>query len=307
MKKFLSLDIGGTSIKYGLIKENGDIIEKNSMDTPTTDLDSFLNKLITKINDYKEQIAGVSIACPGIIDSKSGLIKLIYALPFLEGINLKNLLEEKTGIKVSIENDGKSAALAEVWKGAGTDYKDILFIVCGTGIGGAIIKNREIHHGNSLASGEFGMMIMGEDKESGQLINWSQTSSTINLVNRAKSKLNLEDLNGEQLFDMEDSNNIAKELINEFYFNLAKGIYNLQVAYDPEAIILGGGISNREEFAKNVDTSLKNIHNQTGSSIRADVKKCHYKSDANLIGALYHFLQQNNKKSADGATLYYTH
>ena len=289
---FISFDVGGTSVKYALLNDTGHIFEKSSYKTPVSTKEAFYKEIIDIVNNYclKYEISGICISSPGIIDSKKGTVNLIYAIPALQGVNVKRELEEILQIDVAIENDAKCAALAEVWQGNAKNYQDSVFVVVGTGIGGAVVKNKKIHHGANLFSGEFGMMIMNTPE--GKIENWSYLGSAINLVKRCVAITGDTTLDGEKVFEMAYSGNedIKKE-VNKFYNYLAMGIYNLQFLYDPQAIIIGGGISKRTDLVENVNKALDEIYKVTGAGPNISVvKTCEFTADANLIGALYNFL-----------------
>lgn len=290
----LTFDIGGTSIKYGIITRDGDIIEKDSFPTPLDNKEEFYGKIKTIFDRYKDRVEGVALSSPGVVDSKEGLIKLIYAIPFLQGVNVKKDLETLLGTKVTIENDGKCAALAEVWQGSGNNYNDIAFIVIGTGIGGAIVKNKEIHHGNNLACGELGMMLL--PNKNGGYHSWSKLASTINLVHQVEDRLSLErgSLDGERVFLMEEEGDeVCREEIDNFYRNIALGIYNLQFSFDPESVIIGGGISKRADLCQKIKEKLNELNNEFGSlGDKLDILPCKFSNDANMLGAVYHYLEE---------------
>lgn len=289
---FVSFDIGGTSVKYGLLDDNGHILDKSSYKTPLSSKEDFYKEIVHVVNNYclKYEISGICLSCPGIIDSKKGTINLIYAIPSLQGVNIKVELEEILQIDVSVENDAKCAALAEVWQGNAKNYQDSVFVVVGTGIGGAVIKNKKIHHGSNLFSGEFGMMIM--DNPDGESESWSTLASSVNLVKRCIKITGDESLNGEKVFELASLGNHAlQKEIDRFYNNLAVGLYNLQFMFDPQAFIIGGGISRRTDLIENINKSLDLIYLKTGAGKNISVvKTCNFTSDANLIGALYNFL-----------------
>lgn len=289
---FISFDVGGTSVKYALLNDTGHILEKSSYKTPVSTKEAFYKEIIDIVNNYclKHEISGICISSPGIIDSKKGTVNLIYAIPALQGINVKHELEEILQIDVAIENDAKCAALAEVWQGNAKNYQDSVFVVVGTGIGGAVVKNKKIHHGSNLFSGEFGMMIMNNAQ--GKLENWSYLGSSVNLVKRCIALTGDDTLDGEKVFELAYSGNEAiKNEVENFYNYLAIGIFNLQFLYDPQAIIIGGGISKRTDLVENINKHLNRIYETTGAGPNITVvKTCEFTSDANLIGALYNFL-----------------
>ena len=136
-------------------------------------------------------------------------------------------------VDVEFENDANCAALAEVWKGVACHENDCCFIVSGTGIGGAVIKDRHVHHGNALHGGEFGYMIMRYDQDEKKYYTWSDDGSTVAVTKRVAKELGVDyhTLDGKEVFDQADNNEVYKKYVDEYYRTLAMGIYNLQ--YQP--------------------------------------------------------------------------
>lgn len=291
---FICFDIGAVSVKYGLLNDGGYIVDKSSYPTPKSSKEAFYKEIVNKTQEYclKHEISGICLSISGIVNSKIGTVTHIYSLPIFEGVNIKAELEELLEIDVSIENEAKCAALAEVWQGSAKNYKDLIFIIVGSRISGAIIKNRKIHHGSNLYSGDFGMMLL--NCKNSQFEVWSNLASTTCLVKNCSEKLGVEynQLNGEKVFELADKGNkTLEEEIQKFYHYLAVGIYNLQFIYDPQAIIIGGGISKREDLIENIHLELNKIFNATNSGKNITIiKNCEFTEDANLIGALYNFL-----------------
>lgn len=299
-KKIITFDIGGTNIKYGIADKNANIYYRGKYPTPQN-LDDFLNKikntvdtLKTKIN--KSKIDGIAISIPGAVDNSTGIIKGASAVPYIHNCNMRELITKTTGFKVSFENDANCAALAEVWKGAGKDVDDALFVICGTGIGGSIIKNKKIHTGKNLYGGEFGYMIMDRDFETGKFKNWSEISSTSSIVRNAARLMGISprDLNGVQVFQMaEEGNRYCIKAIETFYQNFATGLYTLQYIYDPEVIIIGGAISEREDLIDKINEKLEFLKAHIDiTTILPSIKRCKYGNDANLIGAVYNYINK---------------
>lgn len=297
MKQYLCIDIGGTAMKIGVLDEEGNIIESASKKTPDS-----LEKMYQLIEDVfqkyeKNNLQGLALSMPGAVDSEKGIIGGSSALDYIHGPLIKKDLESRLNIRVEMENDANCAALAEVWKGAASDVDDCCFIVSGTGIGGAVVKDKRIHKGKHLHGGEFGYMIADFDFETKEMKTWSDVGSTVAVVRAvAKEKgLDVSSLNGKDIFDHYREDTVYEKAVDKYYFVLAKGIYNLQYAYDPQKIIIGGGISVRDDLLDEVNQRLDIIFEKfTHAKIRPDVLTCEYHNDANLLGALYHFLTVNS-------------
>lgn len=293
---YACLDIGGTSIKVGVCDIKGNLFSKDTLYV-SHELSEFIDAIVLWIEKVKLEydINGVAISSPGAVDTKTGTVGGCSAIECIHGPNWKELIKEKTKLPVSIENDANCAALAEVYFGSAKDVNDMIFIVCGTGIGGSIVKDRKIHHGKNLHGGEFGMMIVGQD-ENGNLFNFSEIASTMSFVRKVRKHYNDETWDGKKVFEAaENGNEFCKNVIEQFYMNLSTGIFNLQHIYDPEKILLGGAISDREGFIEKIDEKIDEIRSKvTINTIKPIIGTCTQKKDANLIGALANFLVEYN-------------
>ncbi len=292
---FACLDIGGTSIKVALSDKDGNLIEKDIL-YPSHELKEFTYTIVNWINGMKTQydIKGVAISAPGAVDTKSGVIGGASAVPCIHGPNWKEILTDRLNLNISIENDANCVALAEIFSGVAKEVNDILFVVCGSGIGGAIIKDKKIHHGKHLYGGEFGFMIM-EDND-GEYKTFSEVASTMSFVRKARKYFNDESLDGKDVFNKaQNGDEFCKGVIDRFYTELAKGIYNLQYMYDPEIILIGGSISDREDFVMSLNEKLDEVLKKIKiAEIKPEIKTCTHRKDANLIGALAHHLKEYN-------------
>lgn len=285
------LDIGGTSIKVALSDENGNLIEKRHVEVAET-FEQLMENIVTWVNSMKEKydIEGVAISSPGAVDSKTGIVGGASAVPCIHGPNWKEEIQSRLGLKSSIENDANCAALAEVFSGSAKEVDSMMFLVCGTGIGGAIVENGKIHHGKHLHGGEFGYMLM-EEKD-GRFVNFSEFASTMSFVRKVRAHYNDDSWDGVKVFEAaENGDEFCKEVIEIFYKNLALGIFNIQYVYDPEMILLGGAISDREDIIEKISNKLDEILKIVEiATVKPNVVACTHKKDANLIGAVANFL-----------------
>ncbi|MGL4449953.1 MAG: ROK family protein [Sarcina sp.] len=292
------IDIGGTAIKVGVLNVEGNIVYRDSLEVDQN-IDGFTKNLLHWVEEIRKsyEIKGIAISSPGAVDTKLGVVGGASAIPCIHGPNWKEILGEATGLPVSIENDANCAALAESFNGSGKSYRDVLFLVCGTGIGGAILREGRIHHGKHLHGGEFGYMIM-EEKD-GKFYNFSETSSTMSFVRKARAHYNDESYDGKRVFEeAAKGNEYCQEIIERFYLNLAKGIFNLQYVYDPELILIGGAISEREDFIDRLNEKIDYILKEVEiAKVKPLLGTCTHKADANLIGALANFLGEHKFES----------
>ncbi len=292
MKKYLAFDVGGTAVKYAVVDEDGQIENRQKFAIPEN-IEGMYQEIV-KVYEQNKDVEGIALSMPGAVDSDDGIIYGSSAIDYIHGPNIKKDLEKMTGKSVELENDANCAALAEVWKGAAKNEQDCCFIVSGTGIGGAVIKDRHVHHGNAMHGGEFGYMIMRYSPHEQKYYTWSDDGSTVAVTKRIAKELGVDyhTIDGKEVFDHADQNPVYQKYVDKFYQTLAMGIYNLQYAYDPSMIIIGGAISARKELLDKVNEQLDAIFVQlTHAKVRPNIKVCEFGNDANMIGAVYHFMQ----------------
>lgn len=285
MRNLVVVDVGGTTIKYGLWNETTkEISDKGSVYTPKT-IDEFYGILEFIADKYdRERLDGMGISIPGAVDQVKGEIGGISALPYIHNFPIQKTLEQRLGINVTMENDANCAALAEISLGAAKDMQNILFLIIGTGVGGSVVINRQIVHGSHLYGGEFGMMIGNHYQQ------LSLFGTAVHLAERYNQDHETE-LTGKEVLDLADEGNISAQVATQvMYENLAQAIYNLQFVTDPEAVIIGGGVSANAQFIKNLDLELDKLMSAMGHiPIKPKLLAAKYHNDANLIGAAYNF------------------
>lgn len=143
MKNYLVFDVGGTFIIYALMDDNAVILEKDKVPTPSYEKygkEDFYRVLDIIAEKYKSQISGIAISMSGMLDSKTGYCVTGGYLTYVCATPVAEELTERLGVPVTVENDGKCAALAEYWKGSFKGYTNAAVVVFGTGIavGGGI-------------------------------------------------------------------------------------------------------------------------------------------------------------------------
>lgn len=290
----MAFDIGGTSVKYGFWQEET-VNEKGSFKSPRT-WDGMKAELLRVKEEIAEKyvIDGVTFSAPGAVNQSGRVIEGASALPYLHDFPIYEELEELLGYKVAIENDANCAALAEIWRGSAKGLKNVLMVVVGTGIGGSVIVNGEVQHGAHLFGGEFGFTLLTETQT------FSELGTAVKMADRyAKRKGMLKSaISGEEVFQLaEAGDEIALEEVETFYHSLARGIFNLQYSYDPDLILLGGGVSNKPDIIEQLNKRFEEILNKVHiAPFIPKVETCFFKSDANLIGAVYNYLQKITEK-----------
>ena len=221
MSNYIAFDIGGSSVKWSIINLNGEFLENGKISIPKT-IEEFFKAIADKVNELKDkyQLEGVAISAPGAVDSVSGIIGGMSALPYIHGPNFKVILNEMTSLPIEIENDANCAALGECWRGAAMDANDSAFVVCGTGIGGALIKDKKIHTGIHKHGGEFGYCFVDIDVVNKKYLSWSRAGSTFAVAKAIADRkgINIDEFNGVKAFELYDNGDeIAIEEVNKFF------------------------------------------------------------------------------------------
>lgn len=283
----VAFDIGGTAVKYGLWHEDS-LCLTNSFPTPKN-WSKMKQELIMVVENFKKmtQIAGIAISAPGAVNTETGIIGGISAVPYIHHFPLVSELEKLFDLPVAIENDANCAALAEVWRGAAKDVEHALFLIIGSGIGGALVVNRTLVKGPQLFGGEFGYMLMDDHQT------FSQLASPVVVAREfGKKHLNEQQLSGKELFMMaEEGNQEALLDIDQMYEALARGILNLAVSFNPDKVLIGGGLSSRTDLLPTLNKKV----NRMISQVKADelvisLEVCKFNNQANLIGAVANFM-----------------
>lgn len=283
----LVFDIGGSSIKYG-VWDNDSLNNKSSFPTPPT-----WEEMKTALKTTQEKVAesynieGVAISSPGAVNQQKGVVEGASAVPYLHHFPILPEYEQLFGCPVAFENDANCAALAEVWKGAAKGLGNVLFVVVGSGIGGSVIVDGKVQHGKHLFGGEFGYMLLNENQT------FSELGTAVHMAKRYAKRMDIPEssINGQEVFiRAENEDPIAKEEVETFYRYLAQGIYNLQYSFDPEKIIIGGGVSSKEDLLPQLNKQLERIIAQVEiAPFIPEIALCDFRNDANLIGAVYNF------------------
>lgn len=294
MKNYICIDVGGTSIKYGVAKSDGEMIEKSSMKTEALEKGGpgILQKIKMITRNYldKYDVSGVCISTAGMVDPIEGKIifSLEHLIPGYTGIEIKKEVEKEFNIRCEVENDVNCAGLGEMWLGAGKGTNSSVCMTIGTGIGGCIILNNRLVPGFSNSAGEIGYLHVNGSS-------FQELASTTSLVKRVALRKNIstDEINGEVIFRLAKENDVdCLTEIDNMVKSLSIGIANVCYVINPEVVILGGGIMAQEEFLRpRIEKELKgalidSVHKNT----RLEFAK--RQNDAGMLGALYNYLQK---------------
>lgn len=274
----IGIDLGGTKIEGVLINEKMETIKRKRLPTPKNDYSQILETIILLINDLKEKNESlIGICTPGAISKKTGLIKNSNT-QCLIGRSLKEDLESKLNQKIKMENDANCFAMAESIMGSAMNYKIVFGVIMGTGVGGGIILDKKIHQGRTNIAGEWGHHTLHQN---GNKCYCGRCGCVETYISGPALEKRWFELTGKKSAMQEiisDVNNVNFHLWkNEFLSNFGLGLANVIDILDPDAIVLGGGLSNipflydegkksvyDNVFSDLVDTPI--LQNQLGDS-----------------------------------------
>lgn len=295
MKKYLALDLGGTAIKYGVLDEELNFSEHGKIDARTDSQEVVFEDLRKIYDEYGEGVEGVCISMPGVIDRKKGFAHTGGAYKWVNKMPIASMLSEEFGVPVTICNDAKSAALAEIGYGNMQYVTNGMCIILGTGIGGAIIVNGNLVDGTHFSSGEFSFLRGHVDDRTNRRDIFYATNGVGGFKAALKKATGLDEIDGLKAFRMikEDHNEEALQGVKEFCLDLAHHIYNLQAVLDCERVLIGGGISNEPMFIDLVREAVDTVFDGAFAPVipKPQVMVCRFQADANLIGAVYNFIE----------------
>jgi glucokinase-like ROK family protein len=256
----LGVDMGGTKM-YGAISDLGGNIldEVNIGHHGTSGEDSFnqlagmIDTLLASPRVEGRHVRGIGVGAPGVTLHKEGIVSWAYTLHW-DKYPLKAKLAARYNMPITVDNDVNLAALGELWFGAGQNTQDMILIAIGTGIGAGVIINGALYRGSKEASGEIGNMIPGREFLGKNYLDFGALESVASgtgIARRARSLLKdqrgtveLENLTAEDVFDAaRQKQGWAWIIIDETVDYLAIAITNLVASFDPDLIVLGGGVS----------------------------------------------------------------
>ena len=298
----IAIDLGGTAIKYGLTSYDGKILWENSIETPNDSRATVIDQLNSCISEVKASakndahIACIGIGTPGLVDINDGIVMGgADQLPDWENLPLGKILSETNGLPVFVDNDANMMGLGESVYGSDQKGINLIFVTIGTCIGGAIIINGDLYRGHFFAGAELGCIPMTFDGAHG---NWEDFGSTEALIRRYKqlSKSDSDQINGKYIFELEDKqDSVAIQAIEEHVDLMGQGLGALMNIFNPEKIVVGGGISERgKDYIDRVHAAALK-YALVDCSRNVEVTAATLGNKAGFLGAGYFALHQLNK------------
>lgn len=267
MKKYVfGVDIGGTTVKLGLFDVEGNVLDKWEIPTRTENggekiLPDIADSIREKMKQIdKDFVAGVGVGAPGPVDGK-GIVHRAVNLGW-GTFSIKDTLEDLLNMPVMAGNDANVAALGEMWMGGGQGYRDLVVVTLGTGVGGGIIIDGKMLTGATGAGGEIGHIHVNDEEEEicgcgnkGCLEQYSSATGITRLANRLlassdkDSVLRGGEVSAKTVFDaVKERDPLAVEVAEKFGKYLGDGLASIACVVNPEAIVIGGGVSKAGEI-----------------------------------------------------------
>lgn len=306
MRKYVfGVDIGGTTIKMGLFNMNAEVLNKWEIPSVTAEKGKrILPDIAASIEDtmanhkiQKEEVAGIGIGVPGPVDTQGTVYKTAN-LGWDNIFNIPETFREYLDLPVMAGNDANVAALGEMWQGGGKGYQDMVMVTLGTGVGGGIICNGRLITGANGAGGEIGHIhVKDEELEAcgcqnhGCLEQYASATGIVKLaqrrlaIDREASTLREAEVTAKAVFDaVKKEDKIAIEVAEEFGEYLGKGLAAIAAVVNPQAFVIGGGVSKAGEIL--FDYIKPNYQRYVFRGCRdAEFKLATLGNDAGIFGA----------------------
>ncbi len=295
MKKYaFGVDIGGTTIKIGFFATEGELIDTWEIPTRTADNGKYIigdikqsiEDELAKRNLSIDDIEGIGLGVPGPVTEDGTVLKCVNLGWGV--INIEEILSDAMGkIKVRAGNDANVAALGEMWKGGGKGHKDLVLITLGTGVGGGIIINGKILAGANGAAGEIGHIPVSDDEtepcgcgKKGCLEQYASANGIVRVAKRylaanpdCKTTLRDSDnISSKVIFDKaKEGDSVALTIVDEVGRLLGKSIASICCVLNPEAVVIGGGMSKAGELLIN---TIKEYYKKYAFHASANTEFC---------------------------------
>ncbi|HFH7583895.1 TPA: ROK family glucokinase [Streptococcus agalactiae] len=311
-KKLLGIDLGGTTIKFGILTLEGEVQEKWAIETNTLEngrhiVSDIVESLKHRLSLYgltKDDFLGIGMGSPGAVDRTSKTVTGAFNLNWADTQEVGSVIEKEVGIPFFIDNDANVAALGERWVGAGANNPDVVFVTLGTGVGGGVIADGNLIHGVAGAGGEIGHMIV--DPENGFTCTCSnkgclETVASATGVVRVARQLaeqyegssaikaaidNGDTVTSKDIFiAAEDGDKFANSVVERVSRYLGLAAANISNILNPDSVVIGGGVSAAGEFLRSrvekyfVTFAFPQVKKST------KIKIAELGNDAGIIGA----------------------
>ncbi len=300
MKKAIGIDIGGAHVKIGIVDEDGNLEEKTWIACNGKTREEIRKESVHRIETYKQKgkdILGIGRGCPGSIDSQHGIVLYSNNLK-RKNVPRKDFLEQTTGLKTRITNDANAAVLGEWRFGKARGRKNVVLLTLGTGLGSGIIVNGKLREGKDGTGAEIGHRVLYKN---GRLCTCGRRGcneryvSATGLILNAKEAITKYDspllssydsITIKDIFLSKDKDRACREAVDSFVSDLKEVLININVVFRPEAILLGGGLSDFSScFLPELNQRIQEDNSGFEENHHTRILIAENKNDAGIIGA----------------------
>jgi glucokinase len=301
--KIVGVDLGGTNIKAALVDENGEITRQKTTKTLVNEgTEMICNRIIGLIKEIaQDEPVKVGIGSPGSIDRENGVIMYANNITALNGVELVRMIKESTGYDAYLENDAKAAALGERWFGSARNIDNFIVLTLGTGVGGGAYTEGHLIVGGHGYGGEIGHMIVDPSGpvcscgSKGCLETFSSVTGMRKWVKifqeRYPDSLVFKysgngPVDAKAIFDaFKEGDRLATLVVRKFNWGLGIGIGSLVNIFNPDLIILSGGISRASDIFLEEVKQVAHEHTYPSLSHSYDIIISELKEKGAILGA----------------------
>ena len=305
---YLGIDIGGTAVKFGLVNGEGVMVSEvseysvkfDNYETPIIEtVVKSVKEFMSKNNKAFFDINGIGVSATGGINSKLGIVEGSAGhIKNWEGTNIKKRLEAEFGMNTVVLNDANAAALGEMWKGAAKGRENVVVMTIGYGVGGEIIVDSKILLGSKGFAGEIGHIPVNVDGEecscgnTGCIEHYGSTSALVRNIKNAVISgeiigINEDEIDGRLIFkQVSAGNKVVIKYVDEWINYISAALVGFVHIFNPEMVILGGGVSKQKEFFvdKVRDKVLHSVMDNFAQSL--SIEAAELGNNAGIIGAV---------------------
>ncbi len=289
-KRIAVFDVGGTYIKYALV-ENGAMGDFGKVPTPQDTQENFLLAIegVLDLMGGASALDGMALSMPGVIDVDRRYMFAGGSLAYNNRTDIASW-EGRFDLPVEVENDARSGALAELRLGSLQGVQTGLVVTFGTGTGGGVIVNGQVHRGAHRIAGEISI-VRADDPALGSHSMLGYIGGVNNIAHAIGEACGRDIERGEEAFELiVAGDERAVAVFNERCDKIAGTFFNFQMLLDPERIAIGGGVSANPLFIKGIQGAVDRLYDNFPIAVpHADIVPCRFRNAANLIGAYQHF------------------
>ena len=298
--KVMVFDVGGTEIKYSVMDEQMNRFDTGSVPTPQDTQEHFLDTIYALYAPHKDEVDGIAMALPGFVDANTGYVSNGGALLYNTGTQVGQLVRERCGCRVTLENDGKAAAIAELRAGTLQGCCNAAVFIIGTGVGGGILTGGHLLEGARGLGGELGHYrthaLDGVDCTCGAKGCWERYAATTALVRAAQEK-NPDWKDGRAIFAAaEAGSETVLALLDHWTDEIAQGLAGMVHIFNPQLILIGGGVSAQQKLLIEPIAAKVKASVMPAFAEGLEVRAAQLHNDAGMVGAVYYFRQTMEKE-----------